>query len=66
MKQYTVETKIKEGNIEISNIPIADNTDVKVIIIPKIDMEKLNAEKISNLVKSIKGNMSDDIINSRN
>lgn len=61
MSQYTTETRIKEGNLKLSNIPIANDTDVKVIIIPKIDLEKLNLNKVSNLLKSITGNLAEDV-----
>lgn len=65
MSQYTIETRIKQGNLKLSNIPIANNTDVKVIIIPKIDLKKLNLDKVSDLLKSVSGNLAEDVIGSR-
>jgi len=66
MSQYITETKIKKGSINLSDIPIKNNTDVKVIIIPKVEIEKLSTDEAIYLSKDIKGNMSDDIIRDRN
>ena len=66
MSQYTTETKIRKGSVELHNIPIPNDTDVKVIIIPRVDIDKLLYIKAAELTKSIKGNMSDDIVNDRN
>ncbi len=66
MSQYITETKIREGGVELHNIPIPNDTDVKVIIIPKVDIDKLLYTKAAELTKSIRGNMSDEIVNDRN
>jgi hypothetical protein len=66
MSQYITETTIKKGAVEIYNIPFPNDTDVKVIIIPKVDIDKLFYSKAIELSKTIKGNMSDDIVNDRN
>lgn len=65
MSQYITESKIENGELILHNIPIPNNTDVKVIVIPKVDVDKLLYNKAAELTKSIKGNMSDDIVNDR-
>ncbi len=65
MSQYITESKIKNGELNLHNIPIPNNTDVKVIVIPKVDIDKLLYSKAAELTKSIKGNISDDIVNDR-
>ncbi len=66
MSQYITESKIKKETLALSNIPIPNNTAVKVIIIPKVELNSLLYDKAIELSKSIKGNMSNDIINDRN
>lgn len=65
MSQYITETKVIKGAVELHNIPFPNETDVKVIIIPKVDIDKLLYNKAVELSKSIKGNISDDIVNDR-
>lgn len=66
MSQFIVETRVKSGHIEVDNIPFSDETDVRIIVIPKVDLTKMSFPKIRNLTKSIKGNISDDIEAERN
>ncbi len=66
MTQYITETKVEKGTINLSDIPIKNNTDVKVIIIPKVELDKLLSDKAIYLSKDIKGNLSDEIIRDRN
>jgi hypothetical protein len=47
------------------NLPFADDTAVKVIVIPKINLEKMSFAKIQSLTQSIHGNLSEDIIRER-
>lgn len=63
MNQYTTDTKIKNGHLEIDNIPLPNNSPVKVIIIPMTNLKKLQKSllKARDLTKSIKGNISNDI-----
>lgn len=66
MTQYITETKVEKGTINLSDIPIKNNTDVKVIIIQKVELDKLLSDKAIYLSKDIKGNLSDEIIRDRN
>jgi hypothetical protein len=65
MNQYVIDAKIKDGYLSIGNLPFKEETDVKVIVIPKINFKELSFAKIRELTKSIKGNISDDIISER-
>lgn len=65
MNQFIADTKIVKGRLELSNIPFSDNMEVKVIVIPKVNLDKMSFLKVQRLTKSIKGNLSDDIIEER-
>ena len=65
MNQYVIDARIKDGYLSISNLPFKEETDVKVIVIPKVIFNELSFLKIRELTKSIKGNISDDIISER-
>ncbi|MBU2447310.1 MAG: hypothetical protein KJ666_17295 [Bacteroidetes bacterium] len=65
MNQYVVDARIKDGHLSIGNLPFKEETDVKVIVIPKVNFSELSFLKIRELTKSIKGNISDNIISER-
>jgi len=65
MYQVTKEAHIKNGHLELNNLPFSDDAAVKVIIIPKVNFEKMSYAKIQSLTKTISGNLSDDIIRER-
>ena len=65
MSQLTIETRIKHGQLLINDVPFADETDVKVIVIPKVNVKQMSFAQIQALTKPIKGNLSDDIIQAR-
>ncbi len=47
------------------NIPFANDTEVKVVVIPKVNVEKMSFAKIQALTQPISGNLSDEIIRER-
>jgi hypothetical protein len=65
MNQYVIDARIKDGYLSIKDLPFKEETDVKVIVIPKINFKELSFLKIRELTKSIKGNISDDISSER-
>ena len=65
MNQYVIDARIKDGYLSIKDLPFKEETDVKVIVIPKINFKELSFLKIRELTKSIKGNISDAISNER-
>jgi len=66
MRQFVVETRVKRGHVELNNIPFSDETEVKVIVIPKVNLTKVSFPEIRELTKSIRGNLSSDIETERN
>ncbi|MGD8778850.1 MAG: hypothetical protein PVH88_07790 [Ignavibacteria bacterium] len=65
MNQYIIDTKIKDGYLSLDNLPFDEETDVKVILIPKVNFQELSFRKVRELTKSIEGNISEDIISER-
>lgn len=65
MTQCVVDARVKDGYLSIDNLPFKEETDVKVIVIPKVIFSALSFQKIRELTKSITGNISDDIISER-
>ena len=66
MEHYTVDTHIKNGHLELNNLPFSDNMEVRVVVVPKIKLSMMSFEKAQQLTKSIKGNLSDDVDTERN
>ena len=66
MSQIIKESKISKGHLELDNIPFEDDTEMKVILIPKVKTDKMSFKEIRKLMKGVKGNLSDDIIHERN
>ena len=65
MNQYVIDARIKDGYLSIKDLPFKEETDVKVIVIPKISFKELSFLRIRELTKSIKGNISNDISSER-
>ena len=65
MNQYVIDARIKDGYLSIKDLPFKDETDVKVILIPKINFRELSFLRIRELTTSIKGDISADISSER-
>ncbi len=65
MEQYIVDAKIKNGYLSIGDLPFKEETDVKVIVMPKVKFNDLSFLKVRDLTKSIKDNISDEISTER-
>ena len=65
MAQFVVETSIKHGQLALDKIPFKDNTKVKVVLIPKVELSQMSFEKAQELTRTIKGNLSNDISKER-
>ena len=61
MNQYVINARIKDGYLSIKDLPFKEETDVKVIVILKINFREISFLRIRELTKSISENMSDDI-----
>jgi len=46
-------------------IPFKDNTKVKVVLIPKVELSQMSFEKAQELTRKIKGNLSNGISKER-
>lgn len=66
MAHFTAETLIRNGGITLRKIPLKENTKVKVVLIPKVDLTSMSFATARKLTKKIKGNLSEDIISERN
>jgi hypothetical protein len=66
MSQVTIETSIKQGQLHLDNLPFPDDTKVKVVVIPSlnIEVEKQWFIQIQALTQS-SGNWSKDILQER-
>ena len=49
--QYTVDTQINQGHLELSNLPFEDGSAVKVVLIPKASLSKMLFQKAQELTK---------------
>ena len=65
MEQYIVDARIKNGYLSIGDLPFKEETDVKVIVMPKVKFNDLSFLKVRDLTKSIKDNISDEISTER-
>lgn len=65
MGQIILNTRVTNGHLKLQNIPLEDDTEVQVIVIPKLDLSKMSFQKSQRLTKSIKGNLADDIVSER-
>jgi len=65
MYKITRDAHIKNGHLELNDLPFSNDAAVKVIIVPKVDLEKMSFERIQLLTQSISDNLSDDIIHER-
>lgn len=62
MNQFVAETSIKNGHIELYDIPFEDNMHVKVILIPKVELSQMSFPQIWDTTQDVKGNLADDVV----
>ena len=65
MGQFVIEARIKNGHLELDDMPFPDDTELKIIAIPKVNLAKMSFPEIQKLTKTVKGNLSDDIVADR-
>ncbi|BAP56840.1 hypothetical protein THII_2543 [Thioploca ingrica] len=67
MSQVTIDTYIKQGQLHLDNLPFPDDTKVKVVVIPNLNLEveKRWFAQIQALTQSSSDNWSEDIIQER-
>ena len=65
MSQFVTETYIRNGHLELNNIPFSGNIEVKVIVIPKVDLNQMSFPEIWKVTQKLKGKLSDDVTKER-
>lgn len=61
MTQYIADTQVKQGNIELSGVPFEEDQDVRVIVIPRANLQKMAYREVQELTKSLSGDLADDV-----
>lgn len=61
MHQISFDARVHHGQVKLMDMPFADETEVKVIVIPKVDLGNMSFPKIRGLTKSIPGGLSEDV-----
>ena len=61
MKKYVTDTRVKHGNMAISGVPFEDEQNVRVIVIPRTDLQKMAYREVQELTKSLPGEPADDV-----
>ncbi|OQX22841.1 MAG: hypothetical protein BWK80_29095 [Desulfobacteraceae bacterium IS3] len=61
MTHYAIDGVIKNGHLELDNVPFPDNVEVLIFIVPKVDLSQMSFEKVRQLTKGIKGNIADAV-----
>lgn len=66
MSQFIAETRIAKGRLELSGIPFSDKTEVKVFVIPKVDLARASFPAAQKLTRGLKGKLAASINRDRN
>lgn len=61
MTQYIADTQVKQGNIELSGVPFEEDQDVRVVVIPRANLQKMAYREVQELTKSLSGDLADDV-----
>ena len=61
MSQFVTEARVEGGRLELFNVPFSDATEVKVFVIPKVELSKMSFLEVQKLTSSIKGNLADSM-----
>ncbi len=61
MSQYSAECQIRNGRLELENLPFPNNAEVRIFVFSKVDLSQMSFHRLRLLTKSLKGNLSDDI-----
>ncbi len=64
MSQVTIDTYIKQGQLHLDNLPFQDDTKVRVVVIPTLDLdvEKRWFAQIQALTQASGDSWSEDLI----
>lgn len=65
MENLIIETRIHQGGVMLRNLPLKEDTPIKVVIIPRTDLRRLSFRQTRVLLQDIRGNLSDDVAEER-
>ena len=66
MPQIVVEGRIKNGSLKLEGLPLEDETQVQVVVIPKIRLDAMSFLEAQELSRNLEGSLSDDVVRERN
>ncbi|KOR33066.1 hypothetical protein TI05_03325 [Achromatium sp. WMS3] len=61
MENIILDTKIQHGKVILHDVPLEDDTPIKVIVIPKTNLQRLSFQKTRILLQDVPGNLADDV-----
>ncbi len=61
MRQYVADSHIRNGRLELENVPFSDDVEIRIFVVPKVRLTEMSFTRIRELSKSVKGKLSDDI-----
>jgi len=61
MRQYVADSHIRNGRLELENVPFSDDVEIRIFVVPKVRLAEMSFTRIRELSKSVKGKLSDDI-----
>ncbi len=65
MENLIIETCVHQGGVTLHDLPLKDNTPVKIIIIPRTHLQRLSFRQTRVLLQDIQGDLSDDVAEER-
>jgi hypothetical protein len=65
MSRFVTEASVINGRLELNNVPFAEKMQVKVVVIPKVDLSKMSFPDIWKTMRGIQGNLADDVSGER-
>ncbi|MCI5131159.1 MAG: hypothetical protein D3904_06455 [Candidatus Electrothrix sp. EH2] len=65
MSRFVTEASVVNGRLELNNVPFSEKMQVKVVVIPKVDLSKMSFPDIWKTTRGIQGNLADDVAGER-
>ncbi len=65
MKTYVTQATVHEGRISLDNVPLADESEVEVRVVPKTNIRKMSFQRVRELTKEARGSLAEDICEER-
>ena len=65
MKPYITRARVHNGHVSVENVPVADESEVEVIIVPKTNISQMSFGQVQELTAEAKGSLAKDISKER-